>query len=72
MKKIALLILALLSFAVSFAQQPPQLSPQQGTQQAPAGMPQQSPVFAKFQELYDSLTPQQKNMFFTEVKHVYE
>ena len=70
MKKLMLLLLCVFfAITLSFTQQPPQ----QGAQQAPPmGMPQNSAAFQRFQQLFDSLSPQQKNMFFTEVKHVYD
>ncbi len=58
MKHLIALTVALFVFAGSFAQ----------TFQRPS--PAQQEAFKKMQSLYDSLTPMQKNMFFTEVKHI--
>jgi hypothetical protein len=58
MKHLTLFIMMLLSFAISFAQ-----TPQMPTQK-------QQAAYTKMQNLYDSLTPMQKNMFLTEIKHI--
>ena len=61
MKQLTLTILMLFAFAIGFAQMPFQ-----------SATPEQVAAFEKFQELFDSITPQQKNTFFTLVKHTYE
>jgi hypothetical protein len=58
MKHLNLFIIMLFSFAISFAQMP----------QRPT--PGQQAAFTRLQNLYDSLSPMQKNMFLTEIKHI--
>jgi hypothetical protein len=58
MKHICLITIALFVFAISFAQLP----------QRPT--PGQQAAFSRMQNLYDSLSPMQKSMFFIEVKHI--
>ena len=58
MKHFSLFILLLFTVTFSFAQQPPQV------------MPDRNAALTRFQNLWDSLSPMQKNMFFTEVKHI--
>jgi hypothetical protein len=58
MKHLNLFIIMLFSFAISFAQIP----------QWPT--PGQQAAFTRLQNLYDSLSPMQKNMFLTEIKHI--
>ncbi len=58
MKHISLITITLFTFASSFAQFP----------QRPT--PGQQAAFSRMQNLYDSLSPMQKMMFFTEVKHI--
>jgi hypothetical protein len=67
MKRHLLVFLMLFIFACGFSQQ--QQQPPMPFQPA---TPQQNATFAKFQALYDSLTPQQKNTFLTGIKHVFE
>jgi len=61
MRKTTLSVLMLFAFGISFAQMPRQTA-----------TPQQIAAYERFQELYDSITPQQKSMFFTHVKHIYD
>ncbi|NMD03555.1 MAG: hypothetical protein GYA71_09815, partial [Bacteroidales bacterium] len=58
MKYLSLLFIILLSFSVSFAQ---------NTQRS---VPGQQAALKRMQNLYDSLSPMQKNMFLTEIKHI--
>jgi hypothetical protein len=58
MKQLFLIIIMLFSFSVSFTQIP----------QRPT--PGQQAAFTRMQNLYDSLSPMQKNMFLTEIKHI--
>ena len=58
MKHLITLTVALFVFTSSFAQMPQRPSPAQ------------QEAFKRMQSIYDSLTPMQKNMFFTEVKHI--
>jgi len=58
MKHCSLIILMLFAFLTSFAQFP----------QRPT--PSQQAAFTRFRNLYDSLSPMQKIMFMTEVKHI--
>jgi hypothetical protein len=41
-----------------------------GVAQFPRSSPEQQAAFTKFQNLYDSLSPWQKTMFLTEIKHI--
>lgn len=58
MKQLFFLTAFLFVYTSSFAQMPQRPSPAQ------------QEAFKKMQSLYDSLTPMQKTMFFTEVKHI--
>lgn len=76
MKRIFILIIMLIPFGLVTAQQVP------GTKTKPAGdrksqmeqmqasYARQAEIVKKFQSAFDSLTPMQKNMFFTEIKHI--
>ena len=58
MKHLSLFFIILFSFSVSFAQ---------NTQRSMQG---QQATLKRMQNLYDSLSPMQKNMFMTEIKHI--
>jgi hypothetical protein len=58
MKHLYLFIITLFSFSISLAQIP----------QRPT--PGQQATFMRLQNLYDSLSPMQKNIFLTEIKHI--
>jgi hypothetical protein len=58
MKRLNLFIIMLFFIEISFAQMP----------QRPT--PGQQAAFTRLQNLYDSLSPMQKNMFLTEIKHI--
>lgn len=58
MKHLFFITVFLFVYTCSFAQMPQRPSPAQ------------QEAFKKMQSLYDSLTPMQKTMFFTEVKHI--
>jgi hypothetical protein len=58
MKHLKLFIIMLFSCAISFAQMP---------QMPTTG---QQATYKRMLNLYDSLSPMQKNMFFTEIKHI--
>jgi hypothetical protein len=66
MKKISLTVLLLSAFVLSFGQP----APQQQTPEQAQQRQQQNATMARFRALYDSLTPQQRNMLFTDIKHV--
>jgi len=57
MKHLNLFIIMLFSCAVSFAQ-------------FPRSSPEQQEAFTRLQNLYDSLSSWQKNMFLTDIKHI--
>jgi hypothetical protein len=72
MKKLLLLMLLLSSFPMIYAQNVPQPA---GQQRSPNGQmrinfAEQEAILKKFTKSFDSLTPMQKNMFFTNVKHI--
>lgn len=56
--------LVLLTYAFSFAQQQPT--------KAPTAKGQQLTAISRLQNLFDSLTPAQRNSFFTNIKHIME
>ena len=58
MKHINLFLIMLFSFSICFAQTPQRF------------MPGQQAALKRLQNLYDSLSPMQKNMFLTEIKHI--
>ena len=81
MKLLFILMLLLFSCELSNAQQVTQSKPS-GTKATPAGQQKftmeqmqanfakQEAIVKKFTKSFDSLTPMQKNMFFTEIKHI--
>jgi len=78
MKQLFILMLLLISFGLSNAQQPTVTKPKptgdqkSQMEQMQANYAKQAEIVKKFKSSFDSLTPMQKNMFFTEIKHIME
>jgi hypothetical protein len=78
MKQLFILMLLLISFGLSNAQQPtgtktkPTGDQKSQMEQMQANYAKQAEIVKKFKSSFDSLTPMQKNMFFTEIKHIME
>jgi hypothetical protein len=76
MKQLFILILLLISFRLSNAQKPsgigaePAGDKKSQMEQMQAYFAKQAEIVNKFKSTFDSLTPMQKNMFFTEIKHI--
>lgn len=77
MKRLPLILVMLLICAISNAQQEKKKeTSEQGGQQRPPqpamrfNYAEQEAIMKKFMNAFDSLTPMQKNMFFTNVKHI--
>jgi len=76
MKQLFILMMLLIPFGLSNAQQPagtktkPTGDQKSQMEQMQANYARQAEIVKKFQSSFDSLTPMQKNMFFTEIKHI--
>jgi hypothetical protein len=76
MKQLFILLLMLTSFGLSNAQQPsttkakPTGDQKSQMEQMQANYAKQAEIVNKFKSSFDSLTPMQKNIFFTEIKHI--
>ncbi len=76
MKQLFILMVLLFSFGLSNAQQPegtktkPNGDQKSQLEKMQASYAKQAEIVKKFQSSFDSLTPMQKNIFFTEIKHI--
>ena len=76
MKQLFILLLLLISFGLSNAQQSsetkakPTGDQKSQMEQMQANYAKQAEIVKKFKSSFDSLTPMQKNIFFTEIKHI--